>query len=48
MCSSILQGMDVRDIGLLFAGSDLFPVLMMGEIFAFCQSYGSSPVSKDF
>ena len=47
MCSSILQGIDVNDIGLLFAGSDLFPVLKMGEIFAFCQSNGSLPVSKD-
>ena len=48
MCSSILQGIDVNDTDLYFAGSDLFPVLKMGETFAFCQSNGSSPVSNDF
>ena len=48
MCSSILQGIDVNDTGLLFAVSDLFPVLKMGDSFAFRQSSVSSLVSKDF
>ena len=48
ICSIGLQAIQVSDIGLYFAASDLFSFLKTGLIFAVSQSSGTTPESYHF
>ena len=48
ICSIGLQAIQVSDIGLYFAASDLFSFLKTGLIFAVSQSLGTTPESYHF
>ena len=48
ICSRILQHIDVKDMGQLFAARERSPFLKIGAMLACDQESGSLPVSSDF
>ena len=48
MCSNSLQGMAVRETGLLFSVLGLGPLLLMGQTVAWVHDWGSWPWEYDW